>query len=248
MEFESPLTEGILLKRYKRFLADIALSKTERRTIYCPNNGALHGCDILGSRLWFSTSDNSRRRYPDTWELVEVDGGHLVVVNLKRSFALFQESIEKGTLAEFKNYKVNNHETDSVFSQAHADFILINETSSQTAHVMLQSVTMGDEIHRGFYPDAIHLEASKQVEELVRLKANGHRAILFFCVMHTGINRVFPADHIDAHYGQLLREAVKNEVEIYAYRANITFKKIQLDQAVEVCIPTRKYGSQILSR
>ncbi|HKY70111.1 MAG TPA: DNA/RNA nuclease SfsA, partial [Gammaproteobacteria bacterium] len=100
MKFASPLKEGILLKRHKPFLAEIAVKKDDQKIIFCPNQGILHGCDVLGSRVWFSESSISNSRYPLTWELVEVNGGHLVCVNATVAPALVLEGMQNQVIPE----------------------------------------------------------------------------------------------------------------------------------------------------
>lgn len=244
MEFTSPLTQAVFLKRYKRFLAEVLVNNQENRVIYCPNMGAMTGCDILGSRIWFSHSSNPRRKFPDTWELVEVDAGYLVSVNSTYANQLTVEAIANGTLKELHGYShiaINPPEIDEdVF-----DIQLEKRTTQQyekmveKCFVQVESVTLGDEIHRGFYPDSTTEKGASKLKALMHAKDKGHRAVLFYCVQHTGIKRLFPADHIDSTYGSLLRQAMIKGVEIIAYRLEISLSEQHLALPVEVCIPAR---------
>lgn len=246
MEFSSPLTEAILLRRHKRFLVDVAVNKTDRRTIYCPNTGAMRGLDILGSRVWFSTSENQRRKYPQTWEVVEVDGGHLVGVNTQRSNRIIHEGINNEIITELQGYETIERDVNFEALKSRFDFKLIDPSQMQPdAYIEVKSVTMGDEIHRGFYPDALNLRASQQLNALTEIKKQGHRAVLLYCVLNTGINKVFPADHIDGTFGYALRDAHKHGVEVYAYSVSIDERSITVTNPVEVCIPQRSYGTKI---
>lgn len=247
MEFNSTLTEAILLKRHKRFLVDIAVSKTDRRTIYCPNTGSMAGCEILGSRIWFSSSTNPRRKYPYTWELVEVDGGHLVLVNTQRASGLVKEAVQEGIIEELNGYPQLECECECVTSTSHKrfDFKLSGHTNQEDCYVEVSPVTLGDEINRGFFPDSLNFKAARQVRELIEIKQQGARAVLMCPVLHTGIVRVFPADHIDPDFGKALRDAVNIGVEIIAYGAQINLSSIKLINNVEVCVPQKTYGSRI---
>ena len=239
MNFASELSEAILLKRYDRILVDVAVSKKEIRTIYCPNNGLLRGCDSLGSRVWFSTSLNPKRKHPDVWEIVEIEGGHLVLVNNLRSHDLLIEAFEQNLIAELIGYDeiLKNHLLDK--SNIVVDLALRNFNSNENCYVMVEQVTMGDEIHRGFFPDAPHTPALKELNDLIDLKIKGHRALLFFLVQHPGIDRVFPADQVDKQYGLLLREAIKVGIELCAYRVAISLKTLKIDKAIEIIIPKK---------
>jgi sugar fermentation stimulation protein A len=248
MEFASPLTQAVLLKRYKRFLAEIVINNQEHRVIYCPNVGAMTGCDILGSRIWFSHSPNPRRKFPDTWELVEVDAGYLVCVNTQNSTELVIEGIQKGIITEFQDYtevnlskvQLGDHDFDLSLNKDE------NQQASDTCFVNINSVTLGDEIHRGFFPDAPTDKGVAQLKGLIHAKESGHRAVLMYCVQHTGISRLFPADHIDPKYGTLLRQALIAGVEILAYRVDITLNEMHLEMPIEVCIPARMICSSRL--
>ncbi|HET9843667.1 MAG TPA: DNA/RNA nuclease SfsA, partial [Gammaproteobacteria bacterium] len=170
MEFTSSLTEAILLKRYKRFLADVAVSKTDRRTIYCPNTGAMRGCNILGSRVWFSSSTNLRRKYPDTWELVEIDGGYLVAINTQRTNQLILEAIASGTITEIQGYKNIEREYALTHYNNRFDFRFSNHEYDKTPCFMeVKAVTLGDEICRGFYPDSNAEITTHQLKALIQL-------------------------------------------------------------------------------
>lgn len=242
MEFPSSLTQAILLKRYKRFLAEIVVNNQEHRIIYCPNMGAMTGCDILGSRIWFSQCNNPRRKFPETWELVEVDGGHLVCVNTHNTKQLIVEGIQSGVIKELASF--DHIDTDPcLMDECSFDMVLKQQAheddEQQMVFVMTQSVTLGDEIHRGFFPDAMTQKGVQQLKSLMYAKSRGYRAMLVFGVLHTGIARLFPADHIDSEYGSLIRQAVIAGVEVIGYRVDINFNALSLTTPVEVCIPAR---------
>jgi sugar fermentation stimulation protein A len=254
MEFANSLTQAVLLKRYKRFLAEIVLNNQEHQIIYCPNTGAMTGCDVLGSRIWFSHSENPRRKFPGTWELVEVNGGYLVCVNTQYTNQLVIEAIQNGTIEELKDYsqiiqdppllEENGFdlllEKNSHFSDEQEN---ISPLCGESCFMVIKSVTLGDEIHRGFFPEIVTQGGAQQLKSLIHAKQLGYRAVLFYNVLHTGIERVFPADHIDPQYGQLLRQAVIAGVEIFGYRVDINFNQIKIAKKIEVCVPARLIGT-----
>ncbi len=93
MRFEQPLEEGRLLRRYKRFLADIESAGGERLTIHCPNTGSMLNCMSEGCRVWFSRSNDPKRKLPGTWELSETPQGRLACVNTARANRLVEEAL-----------------------------------------------------------------------------------------------------------------------------------------------------------
>ncbi len=238
MKFPSPLTQAVLIKRTKRFLADVVVNNQEYRTIYCPNMGAMTGCDLLGSRVWFSHTMQPKRKHADNWELVEVDAGFLVCINTQLAYPLVVEAIQSGVIQPLQNYSKITI-APATLDNFTFDMVLESEALNQKCYVDVRSVTLGDEIHRGFYPDAKASRAVRQLKALMHAKRQGHRAVLIFCVQHTGITRLFPADHIDMQFGATLRQAVFAGVEILAYGADISLQEIKLIKPIEMCIPAR---------
>lgn len=110
MKFVPPLAEAILLRRYKRFLADVRLPDGREITLHCPNTGAMLGCADPGSRVWYSLSNNPARKYPGTWELVETAGHHLTCINTARANSLVEEALRAGRIASLAGYGVLRRE------------------------------------------------------------------------------------------------------------------------------------------
>jgi sugar fermentation stimulation protein A len=239
MEFPSTLTQAVLLKRHKRFLAEVIINNQEHRVIYCPNVGAMTGCDILGSRIWYSRSLDPHRRFPETWELVEVDVGHLVCVNTQHASNLLIEAIDNNTIPGLQGY--GSLQLHPPLLGEHGFDILLKK-DQEKCFVILHNVTLGDEIHRGFFPDALSDLGVEQLKSLIHAKQQGYRAVLVYCVLHTGIDRIFPADHIDPDYGCLLRQALLAGVEVMGFRCEITLKDIHINGPVEICVPVRMIG------
>ncbi len=104
MQFEQSLDEAVLVQRYKRFLADVKLTNGKILTIHCPNTGSMKNCQEAGSRIWYSTSSNSKRKYPNTWEIVEVDAEHLVGINTGIANKLTIEAISNGVISQLQGY------------------------------------------------------------------------------------------------------------------------------------------------
>lgn len=239
MELESPLHSGILLQRYKRFLADVQLQSGEIITIHCPNTGSMKNCKEPGSRVWYSTSENKKRKYPHTWQFIEVNGKDLVGINTGLSNKLVVEAIENGMVTELQSYQKLKTEVPYGDQKSRIDVLLSNGDESEDkdqCFVEVKNVSLGLEAGLGLFPDAVTTRGQKHLEELMLMKKSGARAVLFFCVQHSGIERVSPADDIDPVYGSLLREAIDKGVEAIAYRAKINPEQstVMLNKSIPV--------------
>lgn len=235
MEFPVPLTEGRLIKRYKRFLADVALADGTEVTAHCPNTGSMLGCKAEGSRVWLSRSDNPKRKLQYTWELVETAPGELAMINTARPNGQAQDAIESGVVTALAGYSIVRGEVRYGSEKSRIDLHLSGHASQPDAWVEVKNVTLGED-GRGYFPDAVTTRGQKHLRELMAQVAQGERAILFFCVNHTGVTSVSPADHIDPEYGRLLRQAVAAGVEVMAWRAALSPDSLSITAELPVII------------
>tara|TARA_R110000787_G_scaffold41731_4_gene102790 strand:- start:112 stop:846 length:735 start_codon:yes stop_codon:yes gene_type:complete len=215
------LKPSVLIKRYKRFLADITLVDGSDCTIHVANTGAMTGCATPGDAVWYSTSDNVKRKYPDSWELTFTQANHWICVNTLRANQLTEEALKLGKIAELHQHNDLRREVKYGDENSKIDFHLYDKNGRET-FIEVKSVTLLAE-NQGYFPDAVTERGQKHLRELMAMAANGDRAVLLFAVLHSGINEVKPAEHIDAKYTELLREASQQGVEILAYKA--VFKK-----------------------
>ncbi|WP_303290357.1 DNA/RNA nuclease SfsA [Marinobacter sp. SS5-14b] len=218
MKFADPLLEGRLIRRYKRFLADVRLAGGEEVTAHCPNTGSMLGCQPENARVWLSQSDNPKRKLKYTWELVETSPGTIACVNTARPNAQARAAIEAGVVQELAGYSTIRGEVRYGEEKSRIDLLLSGHAAQPDTWVEVKNVTLA-EGGQGYFPDAVTERGQKHLRELIAQVVKGDRAVLFFAVNHTGIEEVRPADHIDARYGQLLRQAVEAGVEVVAYRA-----------------------------
>jgi len=231
MKFPSPLQSATLLKRYKRFLADVELPDGTILTLHCPNTGSMKGCTEPQKTVWYSTSDKPGRRLPHTWECIQLDPHIWVGVNTHRANALVQEAIENGTIQNLQGYTELRREVPYGKENSRIDFLL--EIENKPCYVEVKNVTLGEGT-QGYFPDAVTTRGQKHLRDLVEQVHQGARAVLCFCVQHTEIQRVSPADHIDETYGRLLREALSQGVEVMAYKAIFSPEEIRLTQEIPV--------------
>ncbi|CAK1736072.1 putative DNA-binding transcriptional regulator of maltose metabolism [Vibrio crassostreae] len=237
MHFNPPLEPATLIKRYKRFLTDIQLPDGSERTIHCANTGAMTGCATPGNTVWYSTSDNAKRKYPNSWEISETDKGHRICVNTARANQLAVEAIENNTIVELLGYNALRTEVKYGSENSRID-ILLEDNEKPPCYIEVKSVTLLDEQEtstkgQGFFPDAVTTRGQKHLRELTEMVESGNRAVLLFTVLHSGIEKVSAAHHIDAKYSLLLKQAQDAGVEVLCYKAELSNTQIQLKQAVE---------------
>jgi sugar fermentation stimulation protein A len=219
MQFEPPLKQAILIKRYKRFLADVETSKGKVLTIHCPNTGSMKNCAEPGSRIWYSTSANPKRKYPHTWQFIEINKAERVGINTGIANTLVNEAMEQNIINELLGYELIQAEVAYGEQKSRVDFLLqIPENQFQAdCYVEVKNVSLGVGNGLGLFPDAVTIRGQKHLQELIHMCEKGYRSVLFFCVQHSHIHTVSPADEIDPRYGELLREAATKGVEILAY-------------------------------
>ncbi len=220
MRFSSDLQQGKLIKRYKRFLADVQTKESDVITIHCPNTGSMRHCAEPGYGVWYSTSHNSKRKYPNTWELAETYSGEFIGINTNNANKLVEEAINAEMVPELAGYGSVQTEVKYGRENSRIDLKLSDEQRPD-CYVEVKSVTL-NEAGAGFFPDAVSTRGQKHLRELANLTASGHRAVLFYCVQHTGIQTVTPAAEIDPAYAAAMTQAIESGVEVIAYGCDIS--------------------------
>ncbi|QYJ81791.1 DNA/RNA nuclease SfsA [Shewanella aegiceratis] len=220
MIFTPPFEQGKLLRRYKRFLADVLLDDGTEITIHCPNTGSMRNCLFPGERVWFSTSDNPKRKYAHTWEQAASNEGHIIGINTGRANALAAEAIEAGVISELTGYDRLRREVKYGSENSRIDLLLESE-DKPACYIEVKSCTLLEQ-SQGYFPDAVTTRGQKHLRELMEMVKQGHRAVLLFVVQHTGITTVAAARHIDPEYAELLTQAHQTGVEILAYSCELS--------------------------
>jgi sugar fermentation stimulation protein A len=226
-----PLLSGTLIKRYKRFLADVELDDVGIVTVHCPNSGSMKGCAVPGSPVRISRSSNPGRKYPYTWELVQVDGCW-AGINTALPNKLVHEALLNGTVSELQGYTTIRPE---VPYGEHSRIDLLLSGPSGRCFVEVKNVTLV-EAGRALFPDSVTTRGQKHLNELIRVVQEGDRGVIFFTVQRSDGNSVSPADTIDKEYGRLLRLAISSGVEAFAYQASVTPEEIILTKRLPVLI------------
>lgn len=226
MQFSPPLKPATLIKRYKRFLADVVTPEGETLTIHCPNTGAMTGCATPGDTVWYSTSESAARKYPHTWEISQTQQGAFICVNTLRANMLTKEAILAKRLPEFAMYDALRSEVKYGAEGSRIDFLL-QAQGRRDCYIEVKSVTLAEQ-QSGYFPDAVTLRGQKHLRELMSVAASGDRAVILFAVLHSDVEHFSPARHIDAEYARLLEEAQSQGVEVIAYKAELSADNISL--------------------
>ncbi|PSS46316.1 DNA/RNA nuclease SfsA [Pseudomonas sp. BBP2017] len=235
MRFSPALETARLLRRYKRFLADIELASGEQITIHCPNTGSMLNCMVEGGRVWFSRSNDPKRKLPGTWEISETPQGRLACVNTGRANALVEEALHAGIIRELAGFTGLRREVAYGEERSRVDFRL--EFADGPAYVEVKSVTLGFEGSAvAAFPDAVTQRGAKHLRELAALARQGVRAVQLYCVNLSAIEAVRPAEEIDAVYAQALRAAVADGVEVLAYGTRVDGEQVYIDRALPVLL------------
>ncbi len=233
MQFDPPLEEGRLLQRYKRFLADIETLDGEHLTIHCPNTGSMRNCMSEGGRIWFSRSNDPKRKLPGTWELSETPQGRLACINTARANALVEEALQAGVISELAGFTSFKREVPFGRESSRVDFCL--QYSSGPAYVEVKSVTLGfADSSLTAFPDAVTARGSKHLRELTRLAEQGVRAVQLYCVNLSAIDEVRAAAEIDPVYAAALAQAKDAGVEVLAYGCRLSVQGIHLERPLPV--------------
>lgn len=204
-----------LVKRYKRFLADVLINN-ELTTIYVPNTGSMTNCGSEGDTIWYSTSDNAKRKYQHTWELTQRDG--LICVNTARANEFVGEALRAGAIEALSGYDV---QPEVKYGDSRIDFMLTR--GDETCFVEVKSCTLLEN-SQGYFPDAVTKRGQKHLNELIKIVEEGNRAVLLFAILHSGIESVAVAQHIDAKYAQLLQQAIASGVEVMSFKPELKEK------------------------
>ena len=239
MQYSSELIPATLLRRYKRFLADVELADGSVITVHSPNTGSMQGCADPGMRVWIRDAQNPKRKYRYAWELSQTDSGTLININTILTNHLVREGIERGVVAELQGYDTIRSEVAYGVQRSRIDLLLerLQVGEQQQCYVEVKNVTAYQGEATAIFPDAVTARGAKHLEELMHMVAQGQRAVIFFCVSRDDVTQVQPADAIDPHYGQVLRQALAQGVEALAYRVAVKGQAIELDRSLPVVCP-----------
>lgn len=231
MNISQPLYRGKLIRRYKRFLADVELMSGEVVTAHSANTGSMRGCSTPGSVVLLSKSDNPKRKLKYSWELVEVNQ-RWICINTALPNRLVEEAIEKNHIPLLQGYSQIRREVRYA-ENSRIDLLL--ERPGQHCYVEVKNVTLMEN-ETALFPDAVTTRGQKHLRDLMQMIDEGHRSIIFFVVNRSDCNSFSPANDVDPVYGKLLREAIGHGVEALAYQTRITPPEIILSEKLPVLL------------
>ncbi|MGD8366376.1 MAG: DNA/RNA nuclease SfsA [Desulfobacterales bacterium] len=225
-----PLIRGTLLRRYKRFLADVRLENGRIVTAHCPNTGSMAGCAQPGRPVYLSVSDNPKRKLPYTWELIDMPGS-LVGVNTNTPNQLVFETLRGGMIDEFSEFPVVRREVP-IAKGVRIDIALGDESTHRCFLEIKNCTLVEDGIAR--FPDAVTQRGRRHLIELERLVAQGYRCAMFYLIQRMDASAFAPAAAIDPGYSRQLASATSAGVEVFAYDVVIDLTGIRLNRPLSV--------------
>jgi sugar fermentation stimulation protein A len=235
MQFDSPLVRGRLLRRYKRFLADVILEDGSEVTVHCANPGAMLGLDMAGMMVWLERSRNPKRKLGWSWRLVELDGGAFAGIDTSLPNRLVAEAIAAGRIPELAGHASYRPEV-RYGTGSRVDFLATGPGLPDT-YIEVKNVHLRREGDWAEFPDCITQRGAKHLRELSAMVAAGHRAIMLYVVQRTDCARFRLASDLDPGYAIAFAQARAAGVEALAYGTEITRTTITLAAAMPVAEP-----------
>lgn len=233
MKFEHELFHGTLIKRYKRFLADVTLDSGEVVTAHCANSGSMLSLKDEGNEVWLSPATNPKAKLSYKWEIVKV-GDAMVGINTSHPNKLVEEAILDGTITELQGYenlrremKYGENSRIDIFLSGHKD-------GKPDCYVEVKSVTLSREKGLGEFPDAVTSRGTKHLNELSNMVDEGARSVMLYLAQRNDIKTFKIASDIDPTYADALKLAKGNGVEAYCYLSNVTPQGIEVDHSIPI--------------
>ena len=222
MKFKEELISGRLIKRYKRFLADVKLDDGSVVTAHCTNSGSMKSCLEDNARVYLTPVNDPKRKTKFTWEMIEINN-QWVGINTGNPNLIAYESIKEGLIPELSGYDSVKREVKFGNSR----FDVMAENSKEVCFVEVKNVTykVG---HRALFPDAVTTRGRKHLNTLVEVKESGRRAVMLYIIQRQDVNIFGPAEEIDPEYAKALRNAMNKGVEALAYQVIVSPEEITL--------------------
>lgn len=231
MILTAPVQTGTLLRRYKRFLADVRLADGTTLTVHCPNSGSMLGCSTPGSLAVISCAANPRRKYAWTLEMVR-ENDTWIGVNTALTNGLVREGLENGTIADFGEIAEIRPEI-RVSAQSRLDFLL--RAGARDIYMEVKNCSLAQD-GVALFPDAVTARGTRHLLELEKLMAAGQRGALIFCVQRADAKRFAPAAAIDPVYAETLARVCDRGLTVLAYQAEVRPGMLRIARKIPVCI------------
>ncbi len=227
-----PLLRGRLIKRYKRFLADIALDDGRKITAHCANPGSMLGVAIVGARVWVNEHDNKKRKLAFSWEMIEI-GKTLIPINTTNPNKIAFEAIEAGAIPELAGY--DNIRREVKYGEAsRIDLLLEGGEHKAPCYVEVKNVHLSRAPGLAEFPDSVTKRGAKHLSELSKVAASGGRAVMLFMVQRSDCTSFRPAADLDPTYAAALKSALAAGVETLCYDCEVSLSKVVLRKRLEI--------------
>lgn len=233
MKFPDPLIKGKLIKRYKRFMADVELENGDVVTAHCANSGSMKSVQDAGAEVWISPAQNPDRKLKFTWELIRI-GDAWVGVNTAHPNKIVFDAIEDGTITELQGYETQRREVK--YGKNSRIDILLENADGTKCYVEIKNVTMKRNLERSEpaeFPDGVTARGAKHLVELTDMVADGHRAVMVYLVQRDDCDAFNLARDIDPEYGAAYDKATAAGVEVIGYTCQLDEKEIVVTSRVE---------------
>lgn len=224
MRFQTPLVPGTLLRRYKRFFADVQLEDGREVTAHCPNTGPMTSISDPGSRVWLEPNDDPKKKLKFGWRLLEESDGHFTGVDTSLPNKIVKEALLQGAIPQLEGYDDILPE-QKYGANSRIDFLL-RAPGRADAYVEVKSVTLKRTEGLAEFPDTVTTRGRKHLEDLGAMAEAGHRAVMLYLVQRTDCTRVSLAEDYDAAYVAAFRAAKAQGLEVIALGCAITPEEI----------------------
>ena len=229
MEFATPLVPARLIKRYKRFLADVRLDDGREVTAHCANPGSMMGLAEPGTRVWLEPNDDPRKKLRFGWRLVDHENGHFTGVDTSVPNRALKAALLAQEVPGLPSYDLVRPEV-KYGQNSRIDFLLSG--NGPDTYVEVKSVTLSRQTGLAEFPDSVTARGSKHLDELAAMVAEGHRAVMFYLVQRTDCTSVTLADDIDPAYRAAFERAQASGVQVLAQACRITPQAITLGDPI----------------
>ena len=234
MRFQTPLVPGRLIKRYKRFLADVILDDGRQVTAHCANPGAMIGLQEPGLRVWLEPNDDPKKKLKFGWRVVQLDSGAWVGIDTSLPNKIIDEALRDHKIAPLAEYDTIQPE-QKYGANSRVDFLLSAPTLPQ-AYVEVKNVHLLRSGDWAEFPDTVTARGLKHLGVLGDMAEAGHRAVLIYCVQHTGCARFRLATDLDPAYSEASKRALQRGVEMLCYSCAVSCEQITLERALPLHI------------
>jgi len=229
MKLNTPLTAGVLVKRYKRFFADVKLDNGKVVTAHCANSGSMLSVKEPGSRVWLSANTNPKAKLGWRWEMIEIQGAK-VGINTMHPNRIVEEAVLDNKIKELKGYKEVRREVKYGLENSRIDLLL---EDPGRCYVEVKNVTMKRKDFAEF-PDSVTTRGAKHLRELAEMVKDGHRAVMLYLVQRADCDFFTTADDLDPDYAAGLKDAMASGVEVLCYQCALSDEDIALDKPLEI--------------